>query len=75
VGIQSTVKCSNSDDMADVKFNATAYRSLHFSKPALLAAPSTVNPATGKEPITTIAQRESNQLSLEQPQNKAGMFP
>jgi len=47
------------------------YRWLHTSKPALLAAPSTTDPATGSQPITVVAQRGSNQLSLEQPQNKA----
>ncbi|KIM78932.1 hypothetical protein PILCRDRAFT_824056 [Piloderma croceum F 1598] len=47
------------------------YRSLHTSKPALLAAPQTADLATGSQPITAVAQRGSNQLSLEQPQNKA----
>lgn len=41
--------------------------------PALLAAPPS-DPATGSQPITTLAQQGSNQLSLEQPQNKAGAF-
>ncbi|KAG6832032.1 hypothetical protein H0H87_003013 [Tephrocybe sp. NHM501043] len=51
-----------------------AYRYLHSSKPANLAEPSTPIPTSttsATEPITTLAQRGSNQLSLETPQNKA----
>jgi len=51
-----------------------AYRSLHTSKPVLLAEPSTPIPSSttsSTEPITTLAQRGSNQFSLEHPQNKA----
>ncbi|KAG6917814.1 hypothetical protein DXG01_000874 [Tephrocybe rancida] len=55
---------------------ATAYRHLHSSKPASLAQPSSPTPistTSATEPITVLAQRGSNQLSLEQPQNKAGL--
>jgi NADH dehydrogenase (ubiquinone) Fe-S protein 7 len=62
-----------SDDAADTS-NVVAYRSLHTSKPAHLAAPPVADPTTGSQPITAVAQRGSNQLSLEQPQNKAGAF-
>ncbi|KAG5642831.1 hypothetical protein DXG03_002062 [Asterophora parasitica] len=49
-----------------------AHRSLHTSKPVSLAEPSTAAATTSAtEPITVLAQRGSNQYSLEQPQNKA----
>ncbi|KII92386.1 hypothetical protein PLICRDRAFT_88991 [Plicaturopsis crispa FD-325 SS-3] len=52
-----------------------AYRSLHSSKPALLAAPSNApiptSTTSATEPMTRLAMGGSNQLSLETPQNKA----
>jgi hypothetical protein len=54
-----------------------AYRSFHASRPTFQtessqSIPSSTTSAT--EPITALAQRGSNQFSLEHPQNKAGMF-
>lgn len=51
--------------------NLVALRSLHSSKPASSndAPLFSTNP---NEPITTIAERGSTQLSLREPQNKAG---
>ncbi|KAH9992589.1 hypothetical protein BJV77DRAFT_1001742 [Russula vinacea] len=51
----------------------SAYRSLHASTPVLLPSPSEHNPTTttATTPITSIAKHGSNQLSLEQPQNRA----
>ncbi|KAG6874455.1 hypothetical protein C0995_010363 [Termitomyces sp. Mi166 len=51
-----------------------AYRYLHSSKPANLAEPSNSTPSSTTsvaEPITSLAQRGSNQFSLEHPQNRA----
>jgi NADH dehydrogenase (ubiquinone) Fe-S protein 7 len=51
-----------------------ASRSLHSSAPVLLPSPSEHNPTSttsAATPITSIAKHGSNQLSLEQPQNKA----
>ncbi|KAF7966390.1 hypothetical protein HWV62_38863 [Athelia sp. TMB] len=48
----------------------SAVRSLHSSKPALLASPPT-DPVTGTQPMTVVANRGSLQQSLEIPQNKA----
>lgn len=56
----------------------SACRSLHTSKSALLAQPATSSPSSttsATEPITLLANRDSNQFSLEHPQNKAGMSP
>jgi NADH dehydrogenase (ubiquinone) Fe-S protein 7 len=49
-------------------------RALHTSQPLQGAEnPQTALPTSNHtEPITTLAQRGSNQLSLETPQNKAG---
>ncbi|KAG6837714.1 hypothetical protein H0H93_003516 [Arthromyces matolae] len=51
-----------------------AHRHLHSSKPVHLAEPSTSIPTSttsASEPITALAQRGSNQFSLEHPQNRA----
>jgi len=47
-----------------------AFRHFHASS---RLAQSAVNQQI-HEPVTSIAQRESNQYSLEHPRNKAGMF-
>lgn len=49
-------------------------RALHTSQPLQVAEnQQTALPTSNHtEPITTLAQRGSNQLSLETPQNKAG---
>ncbi|KAJ3790725.1 NADH-ubiquinone oxidoreductase 20 kDa subunit [Lentinula aff. detonsa] len=52
----------------------SAYRSLHTSTPSMAQSPvplpsSSTDPA---KPITQIANHDSNQFSLENPQNKAG---
>jgi len=52
-----------------------ASRSLHSSKPALSPSPSENTPTSTTSaitPITSIAKQGSNQLSLEQPRNRAG---
>ena len=51
-----------------------ANRVLHTSQPLQVAEnPQTALPTSNRtEPITTLAQRGSNQLSLETPKNKAG---
>ncbi|KAF8906553.1 NADH-ubiquinone oxidoreductase 20 kDa subunit, partial [Gymnopilus junonius] len=52
----------------------TAYRSLHTSKPLRLAEQqqqTSLPAATGGEPSTIIANKGSQQLSLQTPQNKA----
>ncbi|KAG5716373.1 hypothetical protein E4T56_gene1694, partial [Termitomyces sp. T112] len=51
-----------------------AYRYLHSSKPTNFAESSNSIPSSttsATEPITALAQRGSNQFSLEHPQNKA----
>lgn len=56
----------------------TASRSLHSSTPVLSPSPSDHIPTSttsATTPITSIAKQGSNQLSLEQPQNKAGACP
>jgi NADH dehydrogenase (ubiquinone) Fe-S protein 7 len=48
---------------------------LHSSKPALSPSPSESIPTSttsATTPITSIAKQGSNQLSLEQPRNRAG---
>ena len=49
-------------------------RALHTSQPLQVAEnqQTTLPTPNRAEPITTLAQRGSNQLSLETPQNKAG---
>lgn len=53
----------------------SAHRSIHLSRPLLAPyktpIPSSTTSAT--EPITALAQRDSNQYSLEHPQGKAGL--
>ncbi|KAG6830164.1 NADH dehydrogenase Fe-S protein subunit 7 ndufs7 [Tricholoma furcatifolium] len=65
-----------SDQLSASKLDTPAYRYLHSSKPTNLAEPSTPIPSSttsATQPITVLAQRGSNQLSLETPQNKAGL--
>lgn len=52
----------------------TAYRYLHSSKPVETSTPIPSSTTSATEPITALAQRGSNQFSLEHPQNKAGVF-
>ena len=50
------------------------YRALHTSQPLQVAEnPQTALPTSNHtEPITALAQRGSNQLTLETPKNRAG---
>ena len=52
-----------------------ACRALHSTNPALSASPLenvSTSTTSATTPITSIAQQGSNQLSLEQPRNRAG---
>ncbi|KAJ8076433.1 ndufs7 ubiquinone oxidoreductase subunit [Marasmius tenuissimus] len=48
-----------------------AFRSLHTSTPTAATSTTSAPSTSSSEPITTIAARDSNQWSLQQPQNKA----
>jgi hypothetical protein len=65
--------CVAQGEFGLIAVQLAAFRALHASAPAAKPIETTTTDSAGT-PITTLAKHGSNQLSLETPQNRAGVF-